>query len=339
MGHKTILKGVYMMTTGKLNRFQTIIVLFPVFCFFLGLSLAQPAWGAADKYPSKPIRIISPTAPGVTADVIARSVQPFLSKYIGTPVVVENMVGGAFMVGRSFVYRADPDGYTLVVCPLPGIVLTELMSNDPKYKSKEMTPVFNLTGGAPQGIWMPTNSPIKNLADLKAAAQKKEMTCSFAGVGSNGQLVAALMKQQGFNIKPVSYDDARLPLMSQEVDFALTMFYAVPRDEKRIRCIALTAPKRLSEYPDVPTAVEQGFDVNVTVRNGIYGPPGMPADRVKILVDAFQKAVADPTYQGIITKQGLEIEPIPSKDMAKYVNEDYDLVVKALPTLKAGQKK
>ena len=110
-------------------------------------------FGAEEKYPSKPIRLIAPNKPGIATDVGARAIQPFLSKYIGSPVVVENMEGGAYMIGRGYVYRAAPDGYTLLFSALPSMTIAELMSDDPKYKSKEMTAVFNLTGGDPQGIW------------------------------------------------------------------------------------------------------------------------------------------------------------------------------------------
>jgi tripartite-type tricarboxylate transporter receptor subunit TctC len=299
---------------------------------------AEFAWGAEDKFPSKPVRIIAPNKPGIATDVAGRSIQPFLAKYLGNPVVVENMEGGAYMVGRGYVYKAEPDGYTLLVSALPSLALAELMSNDTKYKSKEMTPVFNLTGGDPQGIWLPANSPIKNMADLKAASQKKELKCSFAGIGSNGQLVAALMKQDGFKIKEISYENALLALMSQEVDFAITRLFAVPKDEKSVSCIAITTPKRLSEFPSIPTALEQGVGIDLTMRNGIFGPPKIPADRVKILAAGFGKAVADPAYQEMVKKQGLEVEPIPPSELGGYVEKSYDLVLKALPILKAGSK-
>lgn len=305
------------------------------------LCISMPmAFGQAskEKFPTKPITLVAPNKPGVSTDVAARAIQPFLSKNIGVPVVVENKDGGAYMIGRGYVFRADPDGYTLLVSATQSMAIAELMSDKPAYKSKEMASIFNLTGGDPQGIWVRADSPYKTMADLKAASQTKDLKHGFAGIGSNGQLVGALLRQQGLKSKPIPYEQVLLALLSDEVDWGITRFFAVPKDEKGVRCLGITAPKRLMEFPEVPTIMEQGFNMDMTMRNAIFGPPGIPADRVAILEGALRKAVADPDYMAIVKKQGLEVEPLGTIQLSKHISEVYELVQNALPLLKAGPK-
>lgn len=304
-------------------------------------SSEKPSAEATPDFPKEPIRIIVSDEPGGPQDVTARTLQPFFAKYVGANVVVENMPGGAEGIGRGYVYRSEPTGYVLLVAGLPNLVVAELMQEKPSYKAKELTPIYNLTGLDAMGVYVRSDSPIKTLADLRTASEKKKLIAAHAGAGTNTHLVLLQLLQKGIQADQVQFSGPETipPLVTGDIDFGVLRMVTVPKEESRIRCIAISTKERHPAYPDIPTCAEQGFDINLSVEMGVYGPPNLPTDRRAVLEKALKQAVEDPEYQALLKKQGRLVHPLDGKALATLVEEVYNSCEDLVALVKQAQGK
>src|SRR5665648_104451 len=122
-------------------------------------------------YPEKPVKIIVCRSAGGSTDMVARTFQPYLQKYLGTNVVVENIDGAAGRIGLTAAFKADPDGYSLVFGNFPSYVLTEHIAGGVDYKISDFVPIYNVNGGESAAIVVPFDSPYNTIEDLVAAAK------------------------------------------------------------------------------------------------------------------------------------------------------------------------
>jgi tripartite-type tricarboxylate transporter receptor subunit TctC len=144
--------------------------------FVLALILAPSAWAqdAQKKFPAGPVKIVCAQKAGGSNDTVSRTFAPFFSKYLNTPVVVENVEGAGGKIGRTQVYKSKPDGYTLVLTGLPASYLGQKLEN-PEYKLELMTPIYNVSGGDYNATAVLYDSPVKTIADLKKFGQTKNI--------------------------------------------------------------------------------------------------------------------------------------------------------------------
>jgi len=317
-------------------------------CIFsiLALALAVPLPGQAapSKFPSGPVKIIVAQKAGGSTDIVARTIQPFLSKYLNTPVVVENVEGAGGKIGRTQVYKANPDGYTLVLTGFPASLLGEKLEN-PGYKIEKMTPICNITGGDYNAIAVPFDSPIKTIDDLKKLGQTKNVKVSGSGLGNNSYLAFFFLKNRvGVNATYIPYDsgsDAALAVISKQVDACTgsIISFAPLAEQKRLRVIVGAGPKRSPDFPNVPTLLELGypgaaFDVTL----GLFGPPAIPANIAAILESAAAKALADPGFEGMAKKADFTLAPASSAELKKMLDEQGKMLDEIVPHIKEAQK-
>lgn len=277
----------------------------------LGALCAASAAAAAD-YPDRPIRLIVPTSPGSTADMVARVVAENLGKTLAQPMIVENLAGAAGIPGTRQLVSAKPDGYTL------GIVSSNHAINPSLYKSmpydavKDITPI-SVIGTTPLVVVVAENAPYKTMADLlKAArAQPGKINYGSSGTGSVLHLAGELLKSKaGVDMMHIPYKGGNAlitDVMSGQIQVA---FLAIPSalaqvQAGKLRALAVSTPERLAVLPGVPTLDEagvKGYSYDAWI--SLIGPANLPADVVQKLQAATRKTMQEPAVLKALSPQG-----------------------------------
>jgi tripartite-type tricarboxylate transporter receptor subunit TctC len=251
---------------------------------------------AQSGFPSKPIRIIVGNAAGGTDDVISRHVADKLTKEWGQPVIVENRGGGSTTIAGAFVAGAPADGYTLMCLINTGINQTLLRDKLP-YKLNSFVPVAG-AGGFPvalavSGIATPK---ITNLQELAAAY-------ASGGVGTMGHLTCTRLLNafngKGIHVTYRNNPEGLQALIGGHTQMMIASASEVSslRGDDKLRVLAVAAPQRAVNLPDVPTFAELGIpDFNVVLWHGFVAPAGTPPDIVAKLADGIARALKDPEF-------------------------------------------
>lgn len=275
------------------------------------LSLAAAAQGG---YPSKPIRMIVPLAAGSAVDVAARIVTQKMSQNLGQSVVVENMPGASGLVGADRVAKAAPDGYTLggfndsIMTMVPA-----LQARMPWDIVRDFSPV-SLVATVEWGLVAGPAVPYRNAAGLitAAGAAPDKIDYGSGGIGSPQHIAMALFASEaGISMHHVPYKgatQAAVGVAGGEVAVAFQGLATVNPLIKgnRVRLIAVSTPKRMPQYPDVPTVSEAGlpgFEFNSWF--AVMAPAGTPPEIVAKLNAEIVKALADPGVREQLIAQGL----------------------------------
>jgi len=300
----------------------------------------SPALYAA--FPDKPITIIVGRGAGGSTDTIARTVAPFLTKYLKVPVVVKNIKGGGGKIALGQVYKAKPDGYTLIVGVTPSDI-TNWLKKPAAFDLKKFTPIYGIAGGDSNGISVAAGSKIKTFKELAELAGKQEVTLAGTQIGSNSWLLAVQLRERaGLKYTYVPYNSGNASNMALIGGHVTTCISSsidlgkLARDGK-IHPLGVAAKKRISYIPDVVTFGELGYPSVITETNQfIMGPPGMPSDVQKALVDASAKSVADPEFVKIGSKS-FTIEALGPDELKELVSKTFDDIEDLLK--KAGEIK
>ncbi|HRE14307.1 MAG TPA: tripartite tricarboxylate transporter substrate binding protein, partial [Usitatibacteraceae bacterium] len=262
---------------------------------FAGPALAQA-------YPDKPVRLIVPFPPGGGTDILSRIVADKLTATQGYKIVVENKAGAGGTVGLDAAAKSKPDGYTIVMAQTSNLsIAPSLMSALPYNPVKDFTPV-TLVSAVPLAITVGANSPIKNLADLVAAAKASPGKLLFASPGN--ATVAHLageyfQKVAGIKYTHVPYKGTAqaLPdvISGRATFFVASLESAMPQVKAgQLRAIAVTGAKRAAVWPDVPTVAETYAGFEAVTWFGIAVPAGAPAPIVAKLNADVGKVLAMP---------------------------------------------
>ena len=300
---------------------------------------------AQEKFPTEPIRLIITHAAGGTTDMAGRVLQPYFQKAIGVPVVLENMVGAGGNIARAFVFRQKPDGYTLLVSQQPSMSSGEIVSGG-KFEVLKLTHLVNVAGKNYDCVAVPFDSPIKTIEDMKKASQGQALTSAGTGIGTNAYIAAMLLKQRvGVNLTYVPFNsgtEAALAVAGNRTQMgtgALDSYFPL-HEQKKLRVLAVTGPERDESHREIPTLTELGFpQVKMDQMTGIFAPPGLPKDRVDILIKGLQKAMADPDFKAAASKAKLTLQPLAGEDFVKASRSIYDTIRALEGVLKAGVSK
>ena len=242
---------------------------------------------AADGWPSKPLRIVVPYAAGGNSDDIMRPVAQKLSDATGQPVLIENKPGGGTLIGTEYAARAQPDGYTWLYVPAPFVVNPSVRSKLPYDSLRDFAPV-TMVMKSPLVLVVNPNVPANSVAQLIALARSKPGALSFgSGVAGAGHLAGELMKSMaGIDMVHVGYKGSS-PAMTDLIGGHIQLVFSTPSEAipqvrgGRLRALAVTALRRSSTLPDLPTIDEsglKGFDVSVW--GGIAAPAKTPREIV-----------------------------------------------------------
>src|SRR5271170_4706617 len=259
--------------------------------------LGPLAVSAQEPYPSHVVKIVLPVLPGSTTDILARLVADELSQKWGKPVIVENMPGAAMNIGSEYVAHADPDGYTLLLCPPSPLSIQQLLYHDLKYDPTKFVPIALLAKIA-NVLAVRPDFPAASVQDLIAygKANPGKLTFASQGVGSTAHLSGSELEVLGgIKMVHVPYHGAQPALtdvMAGNVDmFFDTLTTSVPLYRAgKLNLLGVASAERSSDVPEVPTIAEAGIPGFRSITwFAIAGPPGLPA----ALADKINADVVD----------------------------------------------
>ncbi|MDH2054256.1 Bug family tripartite tricarboxylate transporter substrate binding protein [Achromobacter marplatensis] len=253
-------------------------------CAF-GLALAAPALSQA-AWPEKPITLIVPWAAGGSTDILARVLSEGLTQSLGQSVIVENRSGASGNIGTTFVARAKPDGYTLLVGSMSTHTMNQaLYSNMPFDGVKDFTPIAELALVTNTMVVHPS-VPATNLKEFIAYVKERPDTVAYAsaGQGSTNHLSAALFeKAAGVKMMHIPYRGGAPAVLDTVAGRTQVLFSAgtqtLPHVQTgKLKLLAVTEEKRSPLLPDVPTVAETLPGYELSVWYGAFGPAGMPPE-------------------------------------------------------------
>ena len=279
------------------------------------LALAAAAWSQAPAYPSQPVRIIVPFAPGGGTDFTARVVAEALGKSLKQSVVVENRPGAASQIGIDMVARAKPDGYTLLWTSADGISVLPAVKSTLPYRIPESLDFVSSFASYPLIIGVNSKLPITDMPSLIAYAKANpgKLNYSSSGVGGGGHMLPAYMsKVLGLDMAHISYESAA-PAVAAMVGGHTQMSFVAPStvgpflQAGTVRAIATTGRERTSMAPSLPTMTELGYpQFTVDFFYGMFAPAGTPAPILKRLREGVEAVLKDPAIPVRLRSQGLE---------------------------------
>ena len=261
---------------------------------------AVPSLACAQDYPAnKPIKIIVGYPPGGSNDIVARLIAPRLGEALGTTVVVENRAGVSGAVGADFVAKAAPDGLTLLFASASPVVITpHTIPRIPFNTLTDFAPI-NTVGLTPEAIAVSPSLGVKNLKELLALAQTRQVSLSSSGTGGMPHLTIELLMQASKNSKfvHVPYKGAGPAITDtlaghvNGIVMDVTPLYPLIQEGK-LQALALTSEKRAEFLPNVPTAQDELPGFAVTNWLGLFAPAKTPAAIVDKLNAALVRIVA-----------------------------------------------
>jgi tripartite-type tricarboxylate transporter receptor subunit TctC len=297
----------------------------------LAFTLGLPLTAVAQPYPSKPIRVVVPFAPGGNVDITARTVAPILGEILGQPVVVENRAGAGGMVGAGAVMSSPADGYTLMMGSNSTVsVGPSLYPNWPYDPVKGVTPISNLAI-VPFVLVVKNGLNVSTFADFMRLAREKPGTLGMAsgGQGSSNHLVGELFQSlAGVKFVHIPYKGAGAALVdvvSGQVDMLFDQASASIGHVRtgKLRALAVSSRSRWPSLPDTPTFGESGVNdfvlENVT---GLVAPAGTPAAIVQQLHAASVRALANPLVKERFAQLGVEAVGSTPEQFAAFIRDD-----------------
>ena len=311
-----------------------------VFCFLVfGILIGRNNVYGQEKFPARSINVIVPGAVGSGMDMEARGIAPYVQKYLGVTMVVENIPGAQTKIGMNKAWKAKPDGHTLVVCTMPTPIMLEKML-EVDYKTMQFTHVYAWSKNV---VALFVHSETWNTFDqFLNAARKKTLSCGVATLWSVPHLCGLLLADElGLKVNWVPYEGASgllTSLAGKHIDFVINMIpAALPLVRAgKIRPLLVLADSH-DFYPGVPIPKDIGYKIDLIASiRGVVAPPNVPSDRVKILESAFSKAVQDKGFLGWAEKSEIPIASIDSKQFTQGTLEMYKIVEKYSSLLKGA---
>jgi tripartite-type tricarboxylate transporter receptor subunit TctC len=291
-----------------------------------GTALAQDTAG----YPSRPVRMVIPFAPGGTADTVGRIVSDKLSMRLGKPVVLDNRAGANSIVGGEIVAKSNPDGHTILVVAAGFAVNPSLVKKLPYDTLRDFAPV-GLAGIGPYLLVVHPSVPAKTVPELIAWAKARPGQVSYGstGVGSPPHLSGELLRTMaGLDLVHVPYKGggAALPdILAGRIQlfFGSVATFSTHIRAGKVTAIAMTTPKRSPAMPEIPTFDESGLKgYNVTGWYGILAPGKTPPAVVNRINRELQNVLADGETQKRFAQAGIEPAPGTPADFAALIRAE-----------------
>ena len=287
-----------------------------VFCAGLLLAgLMTSAFVHAQSWPSRPIRMIVPFAPGGNTDIIARSIAPKMTQDLGQQILIDNRGGAGSTLGTAMFAKAPPDGYTIGMVSSAHVINPGVRKNLPYDSVADFAPI-TLVADVPNGLAIHPSLPVRDIKQLVALAKARPGQLAYAtpGHGTSTHLAIEMLSHAAGGLKmlhvpykgvgPATTDV--IAGQSQMIFAALPAFIEFVRSG-RLRMIAQAGPKRSPAAPDVPTMIEQGYaDFIVSSGFGMFAPAKTPKAIVDRVNASVVKALADPTVRSGLSSQGAE---------------------------------
>jgi len=281
----------------------------------LGLAML-PVPALAQAWPTRPLRLVCPYAPGGTTDQLARAIAELLARALGQPVLVENRAGANTIIGTQAVAQSAADGQTLLMASGASMVLNPLLYRRLPYDAARDLTTLAVMVETPLVMVVPATLPVRDVADFVALARRQPVNFASVGVGNPIHLAAELFRAAaGIEMQNVVYPGsapALTALLAGDVqvifDVVLTALPFI-RDG-RLRALAVTTAARLPVLPDLPTVAETGYPgYEATTWFGVAAPRGLAPDVEARLRSALATVQTDPGFQARFGALGLVMLP------------------------------
>ncbi|HSV18331.1 MAG TPA: tripartite tricarboxylate transporter substrate binding protein [Casimicrobiaceae bacterium] len=292
----------------------------------LGMSLGASAQG----FPTRPIRLVVPDAPGGSPDQLGRLLAQKMSETIGQQVIVDNRPGAAGVLAADIVSKSPPDGYTLLITTTSIYAIIPGLRKDLQYDPfKDFIPISRIAT-ASNVLVVNDALPVKSVADLVRLAKEKPGALNYAsaGVGSPAHLAGEMLNQlAGIKLTHVPYKGAAPGLLDVIAGNAQLMITspiaaAAHMNSGKVRALATTGATRNPVLPSLPTIADTvpGYDISQSW--GIVAPAGTPPDVIKHLSDEIVKAMSDPAVKERVLKTGaVPVGDLPA-DFAAFMRQE-----------------
>src|SRR5882724_5625670 len=285
----------------------------------------------AEDYPSRPIRLIVPYAPGGGADSVARVVAKRVAETIGQPIVIENRGGAGSISGTDMVAKAEGDGYTLLLGQSGPISINPAVYKDLRYDPvKDFAPI-TMTTAYPYILVVNAKSPVKSVQELVALAKSKPGSLNYGttGIGAANHLVTELFNSKaGLKMTHVPYRGTALAV-ADLVAGQLTMVFGDPISvlphikSGKLRALAVTSLERSPVAPEVPTVAESGYPgFEALAWHGILAPAKTPPAVIKKLNEEIVQALADPATKALLVNQAMQTVGSTPEEFAAFIQKD-----------------
>lgn len=267
---------------------------------------------AAD-YPSRELELMIPWSVGGSTDTTFRTFLTVLPKYLKAPVIIVNRPGGGAVPGYAEAMKKKADGYYFVAWATASITKTH-MSMTP-YDAATFEPIINLVS-APCWLLVPKDSPYQSLSDLLEDAKKNpgKVNLGNAGAGGGTHMIAlAFENAAGVQFNHIPHKGGGPTVVAAVGGHVDAINVSPPEGVPQLaagelRCLAVFDKERLEEFPDSPTAVEQGVDFTLSQWRGLAAPKGTDPEQKKVIHDAFKATMEDPDFLKLAGKAGLLLD-------------------------------
>lgn len=292
--------------------------------------LGAPA-ASAQEFPSRPIKLVAPLAPGGATDLVARVLAERAGKILGQPMVVENRPGAGGTVGSALVVQSPPDGHTLLMGTIGTLAISPAMYPKMPYDTdRDLTPVVLVAGGQFALVVHPS-FPARNFEEFleQARAQPGKINYGSAGNGSTLHLgMELLASMAGLQLTHVPYKGSGplvTALAAGEVQVGLPDVPSVMQFVRsgRLRALAVTGMQRDPTLPDVPTVTESGIrGYDVVVWLGVMAPARTPPEIIKRLNEAMVRALREPEVSARLKEFGMQVYASSPSEFARFLSAE-----------------
>ncbi|WP_207538906.1 Bug family tripartite tricarboxylate transporter substrate binding protein [Sabulicella rubraurantiaca] len=270
----------------------------------------------AQSWPTRPLRLVVPYAPGGTTDQLGRSLAELLSRELGQPVVVENRPGGNTVIGTQAVAQAAPDGHTLLMASGASMILNPLVMRRIPYNAERDLALLSVAVETPLVMVVGPQVQARNVAEFTELAKRQPLNVATVGIGNPIHLAAELYAlSAGVELQNVVYPGSAPALTSLLSGDVQVMFDVVLTSlpfirDNRLRALAVTTRERLAVLPDVPTLAESGYPgYEASTWFGVAAPAGLPAPVEARLREALAAAQRDAGFRQRFDSLGLVVQP------------------------------
>jgi tripartite-type tricarboxylate transporter receptor subunit TctC len=299
---------------------------------FAATAFAAAAFATQAAYPEKPITMIVPFPPGGPTDLVARVIGKTMSESMGQPIIIDNRGGANGNIGASMAAKAAPDGYTMIYNTSAVALSPSLYKNLAYDVTKDLSPVA-LAAVVPLALVVHPSVPANNVKEFIAyvKANPGKLSYGSAGAGNVTHLGAFQFLQanhlDAVHIPYKGSAPADMDLVGGQIQFMTDTVNSVAAfvKDKRMKMLAVTTPKRMSNFPEVPTLAESGmpgFDVGAW--QGLMVPAGTPRPIIDRLNAELRKALANPEVRAKLAAQGAEPLGSTPEEYGAYIRKEID---------------
>jgi len=301
------------------------------------LLIIQPTRGA--DFPKKPVKIVIPSGVGGGEDSDGRALAPFLQKYFGVNVLIENQPGAGGKIAFERFQKTEPDGYSIVLNNFPKSIIIEYMGKV-NFKTRDFIPISSWNRS--NQLMVVHGDTWKDFNDFLRAAKAKVLSGGLMGRGSTTQLAGLIAVEEfGVKVNWVPYDgnaEALAAIAGKHLDFVVCLSSSATSliEAGKLRPILLLGDTRDPFLPDVPIPKDLGFNVSsfFPAMRCAFAPPHTPPAIVKVWEDAFTKAVKEPVYIDWAKKRKIALHYLGGQEFGKVVLDTYSWIEKFQHILK-----